>query len=84
MRKCTLKPEEVKSAVGRLKGKLLKISVNRGRKKISRYEGEVESTYPSVFILKIINQPLVKSLSFSYSDVICGDVKLRIKKTAEN
>ena len=84
MRKCTLKPEEVKRAVHLLKGKRLKISVNRGRKKIERYEGEVENTYPCVFILKIIGEPLIKSLAFSYSDLICGDVKLRIKKTAEN
>ncbi len=83
MRKCTLKPEEVKKAIKTLIGKRLKISVNRGRKKIERYEGEVENAYPSVFVLKIMDAPLVNSLSFSYSDIICGEVKLKIKKTAE-
>ncbi len=83
MRKCILKPDEVKRRVKMLVGKPVKISVNRGRRKFACYSGEVASVFPSVFILKIEGSPTISTLSVSYSDLICGEVRLKVKKTAE-
>jgi uncharacterized protein Veg len=69
--------EQAKESVGALRGMPLKISVNRGRKKIVRYEGRIEDVYPSVFTLKICDDKNISRLSFSYSDVICVDIKLK-------
>lgn len=77
MRKRAVSIDEIKSDVAALVGQHLKISVNKGRKKIVRYDGELAGVYPSVFILKIIGDKNVNSLSCSYSDVICGDIKLK-------
>lgn len=81
MRKKTVSLEEIKKDVAELRGKGLKISVNKGRKKIVKYDGEITEVYPSVFTLKIYNDLFIKSLSCSYSDVICGDIRMKESKT---
>lgn len=71
--------QEVKMNVSALVGARLKISVNKGRKRIVKYDGCIQSIYPSVFTLKIDNDKNIEMLSCSYSDVICGDIKLVAK-----
>lgn len=77
MRKSAMSIDEVKTYVDSLKGRSLKISVNKGRKRIVRYDGSIEEIYPSVFTLKIHGDKNVNMLSCSYSDVICGDIKIK-------
>lgn len=77
MRKRAVSIEEIKSEVLSLEGQKLKISVNKGRKNVVKYDGELSGVYPSVFILKITGDKTINSLSCSYSDVICGDIKLK-------
>ena len=68
---------EVKSYVSDLVGQPLKISVNKGRKKIVRYNGSVLAVYPQVFTLKINDDKNLELLACSYSDLICGDIVLK-------
>lgn len=77
MRKCTAGIEEVKNEVVALVGQQLKVSVNKGRKRVIRYDGEIAGVYPGVFVLNVTPVKGVSRLSFSYGDVICGDVKLK-------
>ena len=77
MRKCAVGIEEVKKEVCTLVGKRLRVCVNRGRKKVDRYDGEIRAVYPSVFVLSVLGEKNISSLSCSYSDVVCGDVKLK-------
>lgn len=76
MRKCAKTIEDVKSYVSELTGRPLKISVNKGRKKIVKYNGCILAVYPQVFTLKISGDKNLELLACSYSDVICGDIKL--------
>ena len=76
MRKSVKTLDEVKAFVASLHGYPLKIAVNKGRKKIVRYSGSLLAVYPQVFTLKITGDKNLELLSFSYSDVICGDIKL--------
>ncbi|MCI8458619.1 MAG: hypothetical protein HFE46_03000 [Clostridia bacterium] len=76
MRKCAKTMEEVKAYVRELTGRPLRISVNKGRKKILRYCGSVLAVYPQVFTLKIADNKNLELLACSYSDIICGDIKL--------
>ena len=55
---------EVKDSISALKGKMLLIRINKGRKRIIKYCGEKNVT----------------RLSCSYSDIICGNVILSEKK----
>ncbi len=76
MRKCAKSIDEVKAYVNELTGRPLKISVNKGRKKIVKYSGSILAVYPQVFTLKIADNKNIELLACSYSDVICGDIKL--------
>ncbi len=76
MRKTIMSVTEAKQHIDTLRGSDLKISVNKGRKKIVHYDGQIAETYPSVFTLKIAGEKNLNVLSCSYSDYICGGVKL--------
>lgn len=71
---------EVKDSVAALKGKMLLIRINKGRKRIVKYSGEIEDILPSLFTLKVNDTKNVTRLSCSYSDIICGNVILSEKK----
>lgn len=80
MKKNIVSIDQIKKSILDLVGSPVKVKINRGRKKIERYSGEISGVYPSVFTLKL-NNAVVKSLSCSYSDLICGEVV--IKKNGE-
>lgn len=63
----------IKQKIQSLKGQEVEMSINRGRKKIDTVQATVKDVYPSVFTVKIANarQPLQ---TFSYFDVLCGNV----------
>lgn len=77
MHKASISIDEVKQKISALKGVAVRISVNKGRKRIVRYDGEVLEIYPSVFTLKINGDKNLEMLSCSYSDVVCGDIALK-------
>lgn len=76
MRKNLLSLQQIKDKILQIKGKDANIVINRGRKKLDKYVGVVENIYPSVFTVKIINDKMLKNVTCSYSDVLCGDVKI--------
>ena len=77
MRKKAMSIEEAKSHIQNLSGQSLKISINKGRRKIVRYDGQIGDLYPSVFTLHISGDKNVNLLSCSYSDVICGQIQFK-------
>ncbi len=62
----------IKSQIMELKGKDIELCVNRGRKRFDTIQGRIESIYPSVFTI-ISNDKLQ---TFSYFDILCGNVKI--------
>lgn len=76
MRKDLLKLADIKRAITNIKGQDINIEVNRGRKKIESYLGVVVGVYPSVFTVELKNSLTMKNVTCSYSDVLCGDVKI--------
>ena len=63
-----------------LKGENVTMEVQKGRNRIEKYQGIIESVYPSIFTVKLDGESAKKSsLSYSYSEVLCGDV--RVKKS---
>jgi len=81
MREPTMDINEVKNQILALKGQGVDMEVNHGRKKISHYSGVIEDTYHSVFVVRLDNSAnKAEKLSCSYSDILCGDVKIAVKK----
>ena len=73
MRRTTLNLEEVKNKILNLKGLEIEMNVNRGRKKIEAISGVIRDVYPSVFT---VHPKLEKIQTFSYYDVLCGNIKI--------
>lgn len=71
--------EDIKQSVLRLKGEQVKLYINRGRRKILKFQGVVDNVYSSVFTVK--QQVGAATYTYSYSDILCGEVK--ISKLAE-
>lgn len=79
MQRNILDLSKIKNKISEIKGKGIDITINRGRKKIDSYEGVIENIYQSVFTVKILNDKLLKNLTCSYSEVLCGDVKISVR-----
>lgn len=78
MRKKAVSISEVKDSISELKGKLIDISIDKGRKRIVSCVGEVIDTFPSVFTMRVEGDEN-NLLSCSYSDIICGTVSIKKK-----
>lgn len=70
MRKVIYGLSEIKDKIKNLKGQSVTLSINRGRKKIDIVTATINDVYPSVFTIKVDE----KLQTFSYFDVLCGDV----------
>ena len=73
----TEKLQAVKDEILNLKGKNLKLMVNKGRKKIVKFYGIIESVYPAMFVIKPNENVELDRTSFSYNDVLCGDISYK-------
>ncbi len=80
MRKATVSVDELRRKVATLEGESLCVSVNRGRRRVVKYRARLKGVYPSVFTLEIENSRSLKSMSCSYNDLVCGDVRLAVIK----
>ena len=76
MRKLGMSLNEVKEKIKALKGEYVTLAINRGRKKIDTIEAKVENIYPSVFTVKVDQINQLDTQTFSYFDVLCGDVEI--------
>ncbi len=79
MKKNLLSLSEVKDQILALKGENVKLTINRGRKRIEKMMATIDSCYPSVFTVKTDETQTNSIQTFSYSDVLCGDVKVSTK-----
>ena len=77
MRKIQFGIEEVKREIARLVGSRVKMYINKGRKKIIVLSGSVVDVYPSVFTVRIEGSKSLEIQSYSFSDVLTGDVKVK-------
>jgi len=80
MRKIGLSICTIREKINELVGKNIYMEVCRGRKQVKKYNGVVENTFPSVFVVRLTDSgQVVSSLSYSYSDVLCGDVVIQAR-----
>ncbi|MCL2570035.1 MAG: Veg family protein [Firmicutes bacterium] len=75
MKKGVLTIDMVREKIDELVGKNINMQVCRGRKQIKKYTGVIENAFSRVFVVKLDKKEgAVESLSYSYSDILCGDV----------
>ncbi|MBP5178038.1 MAG: Veg family protein [Lachnospiraceae bacterium] len=57
-------------------GKRVLVRTNQGRNRFDEEEGVIEEMHPHVFCIKVGEEDNLKTLSFSYTDVLIRDVEL--------
>ena len=73
MRKINYGLDDIKLKISQMKGQNVQMKINRGRKKIESVTAMIKDVYPSVFTIKTSDEKLQ---TFSYFDVLCGNVVL--------
>ena len=68
--------ESVRDKLTELKGKNVKMAVNRGRRKIVKFDAVLTDIDPSVFTVTVDDSC---SQSYSYTEILCGNVKVVAK-----
>ena len=65
---------DIKDKVTNLKGKNINLKINKGRNKIVSLTAIIDQVYPSMFVITPTCNALLDRKSYSYNDVLCGDV----------
>ena len=76
MKKMPNTVENIKQKIIELKGKEVELFINRGRRKVSNYRARIENVYASVFTVKTCTSDLDAVYTYSYNDILCGEVKI--------
>lgn len=56
------------------------VTVNLGRNKVLRYCGRLSGVYPALFTVKPDDEKFLGKTAYSYAEVLCGSVKVKLKK----
>lgn len=76
MKKMPNTVDNIKQKILSLKGKEVDLYINRGRRKINSYRATIENVYASVFTVKNCSVDMDAISTYSYNDILCGEVKI--------
>ena len=65
----------VKDKITNLKGQNVSFEINKGRNKIVTLTAIIDQVYPSMFVIKPTCRVDLDRWSYSYNDVLCGDIR---------
>lgn len=65
----------IKEKVKSLCGQEVNCVINKGRNKLVTVNVRIDQVYPSMFIIRPLEDVELERKSFSYSDVMCGDIR---------
>ena len=65
----------IKEKIHSLKGQNISLKVNKGRNKIVTLTAIIDQVYPSMFVIEPTCHVDLDRKSYSYNDVLCGDIK---------
>ena len=77
MIKSSLTLSEVKSSIKNMQEKSVSVTINMGRNKLVSFVGKVQGVYPALFTVSPIDKSFRGKTSYSYSEYMCGRVKLK-------
>ncbi len=77
MIKPTKSISEVKRMVKDCSLSRVAVHVNLGRNKFLRFSGTLSGVYPALFTVKPDDERFLGKTAYSYSDVLCGNVKIK-------
>ncbi len=77
MIKPTKRISDVKRMVKDCSAQHVAVRVNLGRNKSMSYSGVLSGIYPALFTVKPDDEHFLGKTAYSYSDVLCGNVKIK-------
>ncbi len=77
MIKPTKNIRDVKQMVKDCSAQRVAVRVNLGRNKCLNYSGTLSGIYPALFTVKPDDEDFLGKTAYSYSDVLCGNVKIK-------
>ena len=84
MIKCNATLTQVKQLIEKLKEKPVEVTLSLGRNKFVSFSGKLVGVYPALFTVTPFDKNFKGKTSYSYSEYMCGKVKLtQSEKTAE-
>ena len=69
----------IKEAVKNLSGKNVTVKLNLGRNKFVTFPAVVNGIYPSLFTVSPFDKNFLGKTAYSYSEILCGRVKIQEK-----
>ena len=76
MKKKPANIDEIKRRILELKGQEVDLHINRGRRRVNNYRARIQDVYSSVFTVKSDQNNEDNIYTYSYNDVLCGEVKI--------
>ncbi len=73
----------VKQMIAECFRKQVDVTVNLGRNKVLRFCGELSGIYPALFTVRPNDKDFLGKTSYSYAEVLCGNVKIKPAKGME-
>ncbi len=77
MIKPTVNIKDVKRMVRDCSAQRVAVRVNLGRNKSVSYHGTLSGIYPALFTVQPDDKDFLGKTAYSYSDVLCGNVKIK-------
>lgn len=66
----------VKEDIGVCIGQRVRLTTNKGKKKVNTKEGVVESAYPNIFTVKFEDEQSARRIAYSYTDVLTNSIEI--------
>ena len=74
------KVSKVQEALSQFVGSDVKLKANSGRRRYIERSGVLEGTYSNLFVVRVEEQSVERKMSFSYVDLLTGNVVLIVKR----
>ena len=81
MIKSTLSLSQAKEVIKKMQEKSVDVTLNLGRNKFVSFKGVLSGVYPALFTVTPCDSAFKGKTSYSYSEYLCGKVKLNESKT---
>ncbi len=79
MIKSTVSLSQVKEHIKKMQQKTVDVTLNLGRNKYVSYSGTLSGVYNALFTVVPLDKSFKGKTSYSYSEFMCGKVKLKEK-----
>lgn len=68
---------QVKDNIKNMQDRPVSVTINLGRNKLVSFIGKVEGVYPALFTVSPFDKAFKGKTTYSYSEYMCGRVKLK-------